>query len=264
MATASPGMTLSEMSCKITNSFAPGEPFAAFSFSWTTFESPVARTMGWEKSGMRSILFGALLACCGTAAAAPTILVYGDSLSSAYGIPQSAGWVALLGERLKQLKSNYTVVNASVSGETSAGGAARIGRVLASTRPAIVIVELGANDGLRGLPVAQMKANLTAIVRAAKRQGARERDALLLPSGKGLRVVPQALPEAHACEHLLREVRRPRLARELQRQHHVLQCIQRREQLERLKHEAEQPRAERRATVLVQTEEIRALEPHLT
>ncbi|TMG77693.1 MAG: arylesterase [Betaproteobacteria bacterium] len=173
MATASPGMTLSEMSCKITNSFAPGEPFAAFSFSRTTFESPVARTMGWEKSGMRSILFGALLACCGTAAAAPTILVYGDSLSSAYGIPQSAGWVALLGERLKQLKSNYTVVNASVSGETSAGGAARIGRVLASTRPAIVIVELGANDGLRGLPVAQMKANLTAIVRAAKRQGAR-------------------------------------------------------------------------------------------
>src|SRR6266446_5738230 len=128
--------------------------------------------MGREKSGMRSILFGALLACCGTAAAEP-ILVYGDSLSSAYGVPQSAGWVALLGERLKQLKSNYTVVNASISGETSAGGAARIGRVLASTQPAIVIVELGANDGLRGLPVAQMKSNLAAIVQAAKRQGAR-------------------------------------------------------------------------------------------
>jgi acyl-CoA thioesterase I len=126
---------------------------------------------------MRSILFAALLASSGGASSAtstaPTILVYGDSLSSAYGIPQSAGWVALLGERLKQRKSNYTVVNASISGETSAGGAARIGRTLASSKPAIVIVQLGANDGLRGLPVGQMKMNLTAIVRASKHEGAR-------------------------------------------------------------------------------------------
>jgi acyl-CoA thioesterase-1 len=122
---------------------------------------------------MRSILFAVLLAGCGAALAAPTILVYGDSLSAAYGIPRGAGWVALLGERLKQRKSNYTVVNASISGETSAGGAARIEAALAKSKPAIVIVELGANDGLRGLPVAQMKTNLTAIVRAAKRQGAR-------------------------------------------------------------------------------------------
>src|SRR5258706_7344067 len=162
-------MTSSEMSCKMTNSFAPGAPSARR----TIFESPVARTMGWEKSGMRSILFAVLLACCGTALAAPTILVYGDSLSAAYGIPQSTGWVALLGERLKQRKSNYTVVNASISGETSAGGAARIGAVLARTRPAIVIVELGANDGLRALPVSGMRADLTAIGRAAQRQGAR-------------------------------------------------------------------------------------------
>ncbi len=129
--------------------------------------------MGLEKSDMRSILFAVLLACCGTALAAPTILVYGDSLSAAYGIPQNEGWVALLVERLKQRKSNYTVDNASISGETSAGGAARIEAVLARSKPAIVIVELGANDGLRGLPVAQMKINLTAIVHAAKRQGAR-------------------------------------------------------------------------------------------
>lgn len=126
---------------------------------------------------MRSILFAALLASSAGASsatsAAPTILVYGDSLSSAYGIPQSAGWVALLGERLKQRKSNYTVVNASISGETSAGGAARIGKTLAASKPAIVIVQLGANDGLRGLPVARMKENLTAIVQAAKREGAR-------------------------------------------------------------------------------------------
>jgi acyl-CoA thioesterase-1 len=99
--------------------------------------------------------------------------VYGDSLSAAYGIPQSAGWVALLGERLKQRKSDYTVVNASISGETSAGGAARIGKALAASKPAIVIVQLGGNDGLRGLPVAQMKANLATIVQASKRQGAR-------------------------------------------------------------------------------------------
>jgi acyl-CoA thioesterase-1 len=126
---------------------------------------------------MRSILFAALLAFNGAAAsapsAAPIILVYGDSLSAAYGIPQSSGWVALLGERLKQRKLDYTVVNASISGETSAGGAARIGKTLAASKPAIVIVQLGANDGLRGLPVAQMKANLATIVQASKREGAR-------------------------------------------------------------------------------------------
>lgn len=99
--------------------------------------------------------------------------MFGDSLSAAYGIPQSAGWVALLGERLKQRKANYTVANESVSGETTSGGAARIGAALARTNPAIVIVELGGNDGLRGLPVALMKANLSAIIRAAKRRGAR-------------------------------------------------------------------------------------------
>jgi acyl-CoA thioesterase-1 len=146
--------------------------------------------MGWEKSDMKSILFAVLLGCCGTALAAPTILVYGDSLSAAYGIPQNAGWVALLGERLKQRKSNYTVVNASISGETSAGGAARIGAALAKTQPAIVIVELGANDGLRGLPVAQMKTNLAVIVQAAKRQGARViLVGMLLPPNYGAQYV---------------------------------------------------------------------------
>jgi len=122
---------------------------------------------------MKSILFAALLAFSGSGVAAPTILVFGDSLSAAYGIPQSAGWVALLGDRLKQRKSNYTVANASISGETSAGGAARIGKTLASVKPAVVIVELGANDGLRGLPVTDMKRNLAAIVQASKRDGAR-------------------------------------------------------------------------------------------
>jgi len=122
---------------------------------------------------MRSIGFALLLACFGGASAAPTVLVYGDSLSAAYGIPQNAGWVALLGERLKQRKSDYTVVNASISGETTAGGAARIHKTLAQHKPAIVILELGANDGLRGLPVEEMKVNLSKIVRASKNKGAR-------------------------------------------------------------------------------------------
>jgi acyl-CoA thioesterase-1 len=122
---------------------------------------------------MKSSLFAALLAFSGAAIAAPTILVFGDSLSAAYGIPQSAGWVALLGERLKQRKSDYTVVNASISGETSAGGAARIGKTLTQSKASIVVVELGANDGLRGLPVDQMKKNLAAIVQASKHEGAR-------------------------------------------------------------------------------------------
>jgi acyl-CoA thioesterase I len=118
---------------------------------------------------MRSILLAVLFAFCGTALAAPAILVFGDSLSAAYGIPRSAGWVALLDARLKQRRANYTVTNASISGETSAGGKARIAAELARSKPAVVIVELGANDGLRGLPVAQMKENLTAVVRAAQR-----------------------------------------------------------------------------------------------
>src|SRR5258708_33144241 len=129
--------------------------------------------MGLEKSDMRSILFAGLLACFGTALAAPTILVYGGSLSAAYGIPQDSGWVALLAERLKQRKSNYTVDNVSISGETSAGGAARIEAVAAKSKPAIVIAELGANDGLRGLPVAPIDAKLPATVRAGDPRGAR-------------------------------------------------------------------------------------------
>jgi acyl-CoA thioesterase-1 len=105
--------------------------------------------------------------------AAPTILVFGDSLSAAYGIRQQDGWVTLLQQRLQQQRLDYTVVNASVSGETTSGGAARIAAALATHKPAIVIVELGANDGLRGLPLTQMSNNLTAIVGAAQKAGAK-------------------------------------------------------------------------------------------
>jgi acyl-CoA thioesterase-1 len=118
-------------------------------------------------------MIAALIGGRSAADAARTILVYGDSLSTAYGLPQSAGWVALLEARLKQGRLDYTVANASISGETTAGGAARIDAVLARTKPAIVILELGGNDGLRGLSVANMKANLRTIIQASKRAGAR-------------------------------------------------------------------------------------------
>lgn len=102
-----------------------------------------------------------------------TILVYGDSLSAAYGISQDAGWDTLLQARLRQKGMNYTVVNASISGETTSGGAARIAQALKAHQPRVVIVALGGNDGLRGLPLAQMRANLAKIVRASQQARAR-------------------------------------------------------------------------------------------
>jgi acyl-CoA thioesterase-1 len=121
---------------------------------------------------LRVVLF-ALLAAWSAASAAGTILVYGDSLSAAYGIGQKEGWASLLDERLRQRKLNYTVANASISGETTSGGAARIEAALERFKPDVVIVALGANDGLRGLPIAEMKANLAKMVRAARARSAR-------------------------------------------------------------------------------------------
>jgi len=118
-------------------------------------------------------LIALTLLVCGSAHAGPALLVFGDSLSAAYGISQKAGWVTLLQERLRQKRLDYTVVNASVSGETSSGGAARIGPALAAHKPAIVIVVLGSNDGLRGLPLAQMRENLALIAGAAQKAGSR-------------------------------------------------------------------------------------------
>ena len=100
-------------------------------------------------------------------------MVFGDSVSAAYGIAQSRGWAALLEERLKREQPDYIVVNASVSGDTSGGGLARIGPALEKHKPAVVIVELGGNDGLRGLPVVEMKKNLGAIIERSQKAGAR-------------------------------------------------------------------------------------------
>jgi acyl-CoA thioesterase-1 len=114
------------------------------------------------------VFFLFLLSLSPTQAAGGTILVYGDSLSAGYGLAQGQGWVGLLEERLRQGKFKHRVVNASISGETSAGGLSRIGRALDQHRPTLMILALGANDGLRGLPVSQMSANLDGILLAAK------------------------------------------------------------------------------------------------
>jgi acyl-CoA thioesterase-1 len=98
------------------------------------------------------------------ALANPKILIYGDSLSAAYGIPQQSGWPALLQKKLLAEGYRYDIVNASISGETTSGGLSRLKKTLETTQPAIIILELGANDGLRGLPINAMNSNLTAMI----------------------------------------------------------------------------------------------------
>jgi acyl-CoA thioesterase-1 len=97
-----------------------------------------------------------------------TLLVFGDSLSAAYGLRADQGWVAQLQKRLGTQGYGYRVVNASVSGETTSGGRSRLQRALALHKPALVILELGANDGLRGLPVKDAEANLAAMINAIR------------------------------------------------------------------------------------------------
>lgn len=102
-----------------------------------------------------------------------TVLVVGDSLSAAYNLSKEQGWVHLLGEKLAQEHPGWSVVNASISGETTAGGAARIEADLKAHSPSIVIIELGANDGLRGLDLGQARANLTRMITASQAAGAK-------------------------------------------------------------------------------------------
>ena len=106
------------------------------------------------------------------AAGLKTMLVLGDSLSAAYGIPVQKGWVMRMATRLSAEKRPWRVQNISISGETSAGGRARLAKALALHKPALVLIALGANDGLRGLPTELMQANLLAMVKASKASGA--------------------------------------------------------------------------------------------
>ena len=105
--------------------------------------------------------------------AAPVILVFGDSLSAGYGVPPGQGWVDLLAKKIEHAGYDFNVVNASVSGETTEGGLARLPRALALHRPRVLILELGANDGLRGLPVADAQDNLDHMIILAQSHDAR-------------------------------------------------------------------------------------------
>ena len=115
-----------------------------------------------------------MLGASGYAHSAPkTVLVLGDSLSAEYGLSRGSGWVALLENKLKSEKIDAAVVNASISGETTSGGRSRLPALLTQYHPDIVVIELGANDGLRGQPVAAAEANLRAMIEQAEKRKAR-------------------------------------------------------------------------------------------
>ena len=138
-------------------------PRAPFSLSWVSF---------WRRRFALPV--GALLLFSQAIAYAanPVVLVIGDSLSAAYGLQESAGWVNLLRQRLASTSPPYDVVNASVSGDTTRGGVTRIGAALRQYQPKVVIIELGANDGLRGLSIDSMRGNLETMIRAVEKANA--------------------------------------------------------------------------------------------
>jgi acyl-CoA thioesterase I len=115
----------------------------------------------------RSIVFIALVLSSSLSLAAPqrTIVIFGDSLSAGYGLSQNTGWVDLLQRRLQEKKWGYRVINASVSGETTAGGRVRLESTLKQYKPNLMVLELGGNDGLRGLSLASVRGNLDAMIR---------------------------------------------------------------------------------------------------
>lgn len=121
----------------------------------------------WWLSGALTLMLWAQGAVAGT------LLVVGDSISAAFGLDSRQGWVALLEKRLNEEGFEHSVVNASISGDTSAGGAARLSALLAEHKPELVIIELGGNDGLRGQPPAQLQQNLASMVEKSQQAGAK-------------------------------------------------------------------------------------------
>jgi acyl-CoA thioesterase I len=129
------------------------------------------RTLHWKAGAVAAAWLGWAVFTTGHAQAAtpgsdgkPVVVVLGDSLSPEYGLPRDTGWVALMRQRLATERIDYSVANASISGDTTSGGRARLPAVLARLKPAVVIVELGANDALRGVPLATTERNLRDIV----------------------------------------------------------------------------------------------------
>ena len=122
---------------------------------------------------MYSLVLALILGLTPMAAMAASIVVIGDSISAGYGIDAGQGWVNLLQKKFNPPQGGYVISNESISGDTSAGGLARIDRILARHKPAIVILELGANDGLRGLTPQAMKSNLTEMIQRSRQAGAK-------------------------------------------------------------------------------------------
>jgi acyl-CoA thioesterase-1 len=116
---------------------------------------------------------GLALMCLAQGAAAGTVLIVGDSISAGFGLDTSKGWVALLQQRLEREGFDAKVVNASITGDTSAGGRARLAPLLAANKPELVVIELGGNDGLRGQPPAQLQQNLSAMIDSSRGVGAK-------------------------------------------------------------------------------------------
>jgi len=135
---------------------------------------------------LRYALAGLLLASA--SAFSGTVLVWGDSLSAGYGLRPQQAWPALLEKKIADARLPHKVINASISGETTAGGRSRLPAALQTHRPSLVVIELGANDGLRGLPVAAMSTNLQAMIDASREAGAK---ALLI----GMRMPPNYGPD---------------------------------------------------------------------
>jgi acyl-CoA thioesterase-1 len=153
----------------------------------------------WLAAAWRKGMWVLVVALCALASAraadgddAKRILVMGDSLSAAYGLAAREGWVALLGGKLATDHPGWDVVNASISGETTAGGASRIDAALKEHRPSLVVIELGANDALRGLPIEQATANLERMIVASK---AADANVLLI----GIRIPPNYGPDYAAA-----------------------------------------------------------------
>ncbi|MCL2524030.1 MAG: arylesterase [Betaproteobacteria bacterium] len=144
-----------------------------------------------------------LLLAAPTTLAAKTILVVGDSLSAGYGLRPEQAWPSLLAGRLAERRLDYSVANISISGETTAGGRSRLASALRQHKPALVVIALGANDGLRGLALDQMRGNLDAMIAAAQQAGAR----VLLA---GMRLPPNYGPYAEQFQAVFADLARAR------------------------------------------------------
>ncbi|WP_428411077.1 arylesterase [Legionella sp.] len=120
---------------------------------------------------MKSIIFSLLILCSSIATATNNVLIIGDSLSASYGVEENKSWSALIKENLHKEYPGYYLINASISGETSNGGLSRLPELLKKYQPRILIIELGANDGLQGLPIQVIENNLSQMIRLGKKSG---------------------------------------------------------------------------------------------